>query len=442
MELFSVFLTCMSISFLVFAFIMNHAFKHKLKICPTQLYLLMYIIFIGFKILLSHFWYSDLISLSACEFLNFVFNFIYFYLFYLFVNDSLYKCCIVFIFQLQYSGILYWTSSLVVSSFTDLFSIKYYIYITLIESVLFLISLIPIRSFLDKVVIPVLEISNNKVWDFIILSQIGFFVVKFLAIVYIDLESRFSFYYLPVQIFLFVEFFILYYIQLKFISKVNANLTLQRDSLSIKNQLDLQKSQYEKLSKYIVDTRSLRHDLKHHIAIMKNCIENEKYDELKKYIHDYEHSLCYKFNIDFCKNFAINCLLNHYINISNKHDIDMNICVDLPNNISVLDSDLCIIFGNCIENAIEACLNLNGNKFINLNTKTHGNMIIITIDNSYNGILKKKDDIFLSSKRDFKYEGIGISSVLQIIKKYDGIIKFNYNNNKFEVSIIIHKNKT
>lgn len=441
MELFIVFLSCMSVSFLVFAFITHHTFRHKLKMPATRLYIFMYIVFIGFKILLSHLWYKNFINLSIAEFLNLCFNIFYFYLFYLLVNGSFYKSCLVYVFQLQYAGILYWISSLVVSKYMKFFCVKYYIFVTLLELSLFLITIIPIKTFLDKIVIPALEINNTKIWKLVVLSQLGFFVVKFLTITYIDIESRFSLFYLPIQIFLFIEFFILYYIQFQFIKKVNSNLTLERNSLYIKNQLDLQKDQYEKLSTYICETRVLRHDLKHHIAIMKNCIENEKYNELKKYLHEYEHSLCYKFNKDFCKNFAINCLLNHYINISNRNNIDMNICVYLPNNISVLDSDLCIIFGNCIENAIEACIDLNENKFINLNTTTHSNMIIITIDNSYNGVLKKKNDIFLSSKRDFKYEGIGISSVLQIIKKYDGIIKFNYDNNKFEVSIIIHKNK-
>ncbi|MCR8746887.1 sensor histidine kinase [Romboutsia lituseburensis] len=441
MELFISSLACMSVTVLVFTFITHHTFKHKLKIPPTRVYILMYLVFIGFKSLLSHWWHLDLISLSVGEFLNLGFNIVYFYLFYFLVNDSLYKCCLVYIFQLQYTGILYWISSLAVSKYEKFFSVKYYIYVTLFELLLFLITIIPIRNFLDKVVIPALEISNIKIWKFVVLSQLGFFVIKFLAITYIDIESRFSLFYLPIQIFLFIEFFILYYIQFQFIKNVNSNLTLERNSLYIKNQLDLQKNQYEKLSNYICETKALRHDLKHHIAIMKSCIENKKYDQLKKYICQYESNLSYKFNSDLCKNFAINCLLNHYINLCNINNIDMNICVDLPNTINVLDSDLCIIFGNCIENAIEACLNLSKNKFININTKIYFDMIIITIDNSYNGKLKKKDDIFLSSKRDFKYEGIGISSVLQIIKKYDGIIRFNSDNNKFEASIMLHENK-
>ena len=63
------------------------------------------------------------------------------------------------------------------------------------------------------------------------------------------------------------------------------------------------------------------------------------------------------------------------------------------------------------------------------------NMLAITIDNSFNGEIKKDGEIFLSHKR--KGAGIGLSSVSAVAKKYEGTVKFECKDQIFEASVML-----
>ena len=67
-------------------------------------------------------------------------------------------------------------------------------------------------------------------------------------------------------------------------------------------------------------------------------------------------------------------------------------------------------------------------------------MLAITIDNSFDGKLNKKDDAFMSLKH--KGEGIGISSVKAIAEKYGGAAQFEAKENVFQVSVMLRVKQT
>ena len=51
--------------------------------------------------------------------------------------------------------------------------------------------------------------------------------------------------------------------------------------------------------------------------------------------------------------------------------------------------------------------------------------------------MRKEDGRFLSSKAEMR-KGIGITSVLDVCKKYNGIPKIEYNGSVFKVSILLN----
>jgi sensor histidine kinase regulating citrate/malate metabolism len=114
--------------------------------------------------------------------------------------------------------------------------------------------------------------------------------------------------------------------------------------------------------------------------------------------------------------------------------------VELPKIINISDTDLCIIFGNCIENAIEACRRIKSEKFIKIKSKTINKILSITIDNSFDGSIKKAAGNYLSLKREG--EGIGISSVKSVVRKYGESAQFDVKGNIFQVAIILPLSKT
>lgn len=112
----------------------------------------------------------------------------------------------------------------------------------------------------------------------------------------------------------------------------------------------------------------------------------------------------------------------------------------MPQGAGIAGTDLCIVFGNCLENAIEACERMSsGKKFIRIKSEFRGAMLIILVDNSFEGAVRRDGETFLSSKRSGS--GIGVTSVQAVAKKYNGMAKFEPDKTVFHVSVMLQAAK-
>ncbi|MDO4852537.1 MAG: ATP-binding protein, partial [Clostridia bacterium] len=84
--------------------------------------------------------------------------------------------------------------------------------------------------------------------------------------------------------------------------------------------------------------------------------------------------------------------------------------------------DLCALFGNAIENAIEAVSKLSdpADRIISLQVRENRNMLVITVDNYYEGTLTLKDGLPDTTKSDVQNHGFGTKSIRRIAQKYGG----------------------
>ncbi|MEG2200545.1 MAG: GHKL domain-containing protein, partial [Anaerovorax sp.] len=82
--------------------------------------------------------------------------------------------------------------------------------------------------------------------------------------------------------------------------------------------------------------------------------------------------------------------------------IELSIKLTVPEHTEqITDSTLCIIFGNLLENGMEACNRMTeGDKFIRLRSRLQYETLTATMDNSFNGAVSKSGEKFLSSKRN------------------------------------------
>ncbi|MDR2964253.1 MAG: GHKL domain-containing protein [Treponema sp.] len=223
--------------------------------------------------------------------------------------------------------------------------------------------------------------------------------------------------------------------------QIEQSKDMESHILLINRQLELQREHYKMLQTHITETKKAKHDLRHHLTVFQSFINAGETEKLTAYVNDYKASLPDDTEVDFCKNYAVNAILRYYSIIAKNEDIKITAHLDLPENTGIADSDLCIIFGNCIENAIEACRKINDGRFIKINSKVAGKMLAVTIDNSFDGVLKKEGSEFLSRKHEgqgaYPVSGIGISSVKSVAKKYGGETRFEVKDNIFQVSILL-----
>lgn len=119
-------------------------------------------------------------------------------------------------------------------------------------------------------------------------------------------------------------------------------------------QLEIQKEQYNKLTENIQATARMRHDMRHHFDTMKGFTDRNDLAGLREYLQcaaaDFPKDAA-----PVCLNPIVDILLKHYIYLAQKEQIDIQTLADLPAQMEIPNTELCILFGNLLENALEGC---------------------------------------------------------------------------------------
>ena len=227
--------------------------------------------------------------------------------------------------------------------------------------------------------------------------------------------------------------YFVYYTAFRFIKELGKNMTLEENN----HHLAMQHLQYENLNERISEARHAKHDIRHHITIMSSYLASKEYDRLEKYLSSYKKSLPDDGSIMLCENQAINALLVYFAGLSKDADTDFKVLAKIPKEIKIQENDICVILGNLLENAIHACLKYSGDREISVAIEYSDSCMLIAIDNTFDGKLKKSfDGSLLTTKKDGT--GVGLESVKNITKSYDGMFKYEANGNKFCVSVLLN----
>lgn len=228
--------------------------------------------------------------------------------------------------------------------------------------------------------------------------------------------------------------YFVYYTALRFIKELAKNATLEENNYH----LAMQHLQYENLNERILEARRAKHDIRHHITIMSSYIASKEYDKLEKYLNSYKKSLPDDGSISLCENQSVNALLVYFAGLSRDAEIDFKARVKIPSQIDIEENDLCVVLGNLLENALHAAYAYTGdNKEISVAIDYSGSCMLIAIDNTFNGKLKKSfDGSLLTTKKGGT--GVGLESVKNIAKSYNGIFRYEVKENKFCVSVMLN----
>lgn len=123
-----------------------------------------------------------------------------------------------------------------------------------------------------------------------------------------------------------------------------------------------------------------------------------------------------------------------------QHNCIQLACIADGSCLSFIDvSDLYVLFGNLLDNAIEAALGVDelGRRYVRVSVNRHGRMIYIEVENCFNGQASFSNGLPVTTKADKSNHGYGTLSITQIVQKYDGSLNFSANDGVFSVSIVI-----
>ena len=203
----------------------------------------------------------------------------------------------------------------------------------------------------------------------------------------------------------------------------------------IQNSLNMQITQavreIEALRESQRKTSIYRHDLRHHIQYLSSCIENGLLEQAQGYLREVYSEIESNQIITFCNNEVANLIFSAFAERARDYDVPITIRADIPQTISVSESDLCVLLSNALENALYACRKQKErgtSGTIEVSVSEKNNKILMQFTNSCEENVVFEHGIPVA---DSPGHGLGVRSICAIVDKYDGICNFSVENGKF-----------
>lgn len=179
-----------------------------------------------------------------------------------------------------------------------------------------------------------------------------------------------------------------------------------------------------------------KHDLKNHINMIWGLLEVSTKEDVISYVKEIDESISELDKNIYTENMAINSILISKMKYAEQECINVNLDLKIDSEIKISNVDICVVLGNLLDNSIEACSSVEGYRHIDLIIVSQNNKLVIKISNNTNGYVNKVKDKFLTTKRN-AMNGIGLTQVDNIVKKYNGYINRKHENNIFTTYMMI-----
>ena len=183
--------------------------------------------------------------------------------------------------------------------------------------------------------------------------------------------------------------------------------------------------------------RGFKHDYRNHIQAMKGHAANRDLDAIAGYLDGLDAELDAIEPVIKTGNRMADAILNSKISLANAKGIkvaaDANIAVEL----TVSEVDLCIILGNLLDNAMEACLNLEEDKrLIRVFMEMKNTQLYISVTNTAPGGKQRKyGKRHLSTKGDG--HGFGLARIDHIVERHGGYLSRNSEDGAYSTEVLL-----
>ncbi len=214
------------------------------------------------------------------------------------------------------------------------------------------------------------------------------------------------------------------------------NLRLKRELDGMEQMIRQQKKQYEVTQETIATINRKCHDLRHQLRVLENTgdpsRQSKYFKELEQAIRIYDTSI-------HTGNPGLDVILMEKGLYCQSSGIEWTCMVDGARLDFMEPEDIYAMFGNALDNAITAVLELDepDKRVISTKMITQNQLIVIQIQNYYAGERKMVDGIPLTTKENPQDHGFGVKSIFYTAEKYNGTVSVQAEGNIFTLQILL-----
>ena len=206
-----------------------------------------------------------------------------------------------------------------------------------------------------------------------------------------------------------------------------------QQSFRLGTEISLLEQQEHSLNQYVEEakarydrTKSFRHDIRNHMAVVKKLLQSGKLEEAVSYMEDLD-DMAEKMSFPCSTNNpVVDILVGNKLGIAKGMGIDVDCSLLLPYPCGLRDIDICIVLSNALDNAIQAVKSLDAGteKYIRVSGRIQGDFLMMEIENSFHG------------KRAFK-KGTGLLNINAVAEKYGGAMSIETQENVFVLHVLL-----
>ncbi len=195
----------------------------------------------------------------------------------------------------------------------------------------------------------------------------------------------------------------------------------------------------ELMEESVESGKRIRHDVRHHNAVIAEYARRGQNEELLRYLKEYDEETDRGVETVVSANTALNNLLSAYTEWAKKEGIKVTMEVEHSKDLAIPNIDLVTVLANAYENAIYGCMEVRKQSkerecFIHLMVKRKKNKIVIYCANT----CKPETEIHSGLPKPEATGGIGVHSIIRTAEKYDGEYDFKSDNGVFVFRLIMN----
>lgn len=202
----------------------------------------------------------------------------------------------------------------------------------------------------------------------------------------------------------------------------------------LKQQIKNQRTYYQSLESSNEEMRKIRHDLKNAFIALSGYLDIGDVNAAKQYVDRQIHTIK---QLTYSTGYpAIDAVVNDKKTKALEKNIQFDMKISLPKELLVDEMDLCVILGNALDNALEACERMPcGQGEIILSLRKTGEMLLLDIKNPIDKEPVKDSNGMVTTKKDQVNHGFGLKTIYQLTKQYDGTMDYEVKNGWFYLMI-------
>lgn len=228
-----------------------------------------------------------------------------------------------------------------------------------------------------------------------------------------------------------INFFVFY-----LYDKIIDAMKIEMELNELKQSRTYRDYQQEMIKSDMSNVNGIRNDIKNTLIPLVNKVKANDVSGMEVELESILGPIDDSKPISYTGNLIVDSILNYKFQYAERDGIDVSTRLSIPTDVNMPELDLAIIIGNLVDNAIDNVIKAE-DKWIHIDLQYAKGVLRLVVTNSFDGIVEKSGEKFLTTKPNKDISGLGLRTVELLVERYDGMIKYNHDEDTFRVALVL-----